>query len=185
MKKIFAIMTLAASALTASAADYVSVAVDTVTNRTTDAVSTVQYVRAGKEINGIQAGLQSRTARSRDGSGLYNSLELYAGKNMSVAGLTVTPFAGLGYDNTKNGAGDTYTYGLVGVNAGLPVGPGYAMGGVKTRVASTQDDRTKQTVMFASYALPVAKQVSLVAGVSRSTQDIKERAYSVGVNIGF
>lgn len=187
MKKIVLTTILASFALAASAADFVSVSVDNVTNRATSATSTVQYVRAGKEIDGVQYGLQSRTARAQDNSGLKNSLEGYVGKNLSVAGLNVQPFVGLGYDNGNNGAKNAqYTYGLVGINAGKAVGNGYAMAGVKTRALSTQDDsRTKQTVTFVSYAYPVGKQVNLVAGVSRSAQDIKERAYGVGIQVGF
>ncbi len=185
MKKILATLAMVA-ATSAMAADFVSVAVDHVTNRATDAKSTVQYVRAGKEINGLQYGLQSRAGRSDDGSGLFYSLEGTVGKNYSVAGLTVTPFVGAGRDLTKNGASDPFTYGLIGANVGKPMLGGYAMAGVKTRAGSTQDgDRTKQTVTFASYAYPVTKQVSVVAGVSRSAQDIKERAVSLGVSVGF
>lgn len=185
MKK-FAIAILSALSFGAFAADFVSVSVDHVKDRATDAKSTVQYVRAGKEINGLQYGLQSRAGRRDDGTGLFYSLEGTVGKNVQVAGLTVTPFVGAGRDLTKNGANEPYTYGLIGANVGTPVLGGYAMAGVKTRAGSTQDgDRTKQTVTFASYAYPVAKQVSLVAGISRSAQDIKERAYSLGVQVGF
>ena len=184
MKKIFAILALAISS-TAFAADYVSVAVDHVTDRASNARSTVEYVRAGKEINGIQYGLQSRSGRSNDGTGLYSSLEGYVGKNLSVAGLAVQPFVGAGRDLSKNGASEPYTYGLVGATAGKQVGPGFLLAGVKTRVGSTETSRTKQTVSFVEYAYPVAKNLALTAGVSRSAQDIKERALSVGVSVGF
>jgi hypothetical protein len=185
MKK-FAIAMLTALSFGAFAADFVSVSVDHVTDRVSDAKSTVQYVRAGKEINGLQYGLQSRSGRRDDGTGLYSSLEGSVGKNLQVAGLNVTPYVGLGRDQTKNGAGEPYTYGIVGANVGKPVLGGYAMAGVKTRAGSTQDgDRTKQTVTFASYAYPVTKQVSVVAGVSHSAQDIKERAVSLGLSVGF
>lgn len=184
MKK-FAIAILSALSFGAFAADYVSVAVDHVTDRASGAESTAQYVRAGKEIGGLQFGLQSRTARANDGTGLYNSLEGYVGKNYNFNGVNVGPYVGIGRDNTKNGASEPYTYGLVGATAGKQIGPGYAMVGVKTRVGSTQDTRTAQTVSFAQYAYPVTKQVSLVAGVSRSAQDIKERAVSLGLSVGF
>jgi hypothetical protein len=185
MKKI-ALALMATLSFAASAADFVSVAVEHVTDRVDSAKSTVQYVRAGKEINGLQYGLQSRTSRRDDGTGLFNSLEGTVGKNYSVSQFTVTPFVGLARDNTKNGASEPYTYGLIGANIGTPVLGGYAMAGVKTRAGSTQSgDRTKQTVTFASYAYPVAKNVALTAGVSRSAQDIKERAVSVGVSVGF
>lgn len=184
MKKI-AMALLATIAFAASAADFVSVAVDHVTNRASGAESTVQYVRAGKEIAGLQYGLQSRAGRSNDGTGLFYSLEGTVGKNLSVAGLNVTPFVGAGRDLTKNGANDPFTYGLVGATAGKAVLGGYAMAGVKTRVGSTETTNTKQTVTFAQFAYPVTKQVSVVAGVSRSAQDIKERAVSLGLSVGF
>jgi hypothetical protein len=117
---------------------------------------------------------------------VYSSLEGFVGKNYTVAGLNVNPFVGAGRDLTKNGASEPFTYGLVGANAGMPALGGYAMAGVKTRVGSTEPGaRTKQTVTFAEYAYPVATQVSLTAGVSRSAGDIKERAVGVGVAVGF
>ena len=185
MKKIFAILAMVA-ATSAMAADFVSVSVEHVKDRTSDAKSTVQYVRAGKEIAGLQYGLQSRAARADDGTGVYSSLEGTVGKNLQVAGLNVTPFVGAGRDLTKNGASEPYTYGLVGVNAGKPLFGGYALVGVKTRAGSTENDsRTKQTLTYAEYAYPVAKNLALTAGVTRSAQDIKERAYSVGISVGF
>ena len=184
MKK-FAIAILSALSFGAFAADFVSVAVDHVTDRGNGSLSTAEYVRAGKEINGIQYGLQSRTARYNDGSGLFNSLEGYVGKNYSVAGVTVNPFVGAGRDQSKNGATEPYSYGLVGLNAGTKAGPGFLLGGVKTRVGSTETTRTRQTVEFVEYQYPVFKQVSLTAGVSRSEQDIKERALSLGVAFNF
>jgi len=184
MKKIFAILALAVSS-SAFAADFVSVSVDHVTDRTSNAKSTVQYVRAGKEIAGLQYGLQSRTARANDGTGLYSSLEGTVGKNLQVAGLTVTPFVGAGRDLTQNGASEPYTYGLAGVNAGAPLFGGYALAGVKTRAYTTAATETKQSIVFAQYAYPVAKQVALTVGASRSYQDIRERALSVGVSVGF
>lgn len=184
MKKLLAIMALALSS-TAFAADYVAVAVDQVTDRTDNSTSTAQYIRAGKEISGIQYGLQSRTARASDGSGLFNSLELTAGKNIGVAGLTATPFVGIGYDNTMNGANTPYRYGVAGVNVGRPVGVGYALAGVKTRFGGTEATRTAQTVTFVQYAHSVAKNVAVTAGLSRSDQDIKERAFGLGLQFGF
>jgi hypothetical protein len=184
MKK-FAIAIFAALSMSAFAADFVSVAVEHVTNRADSSKSTVEYVRAGKEINGLQYGLQSRSARANDGTGLYSSLEGTVGKNYAVAGFNVTPFVGAGRDLSKNGASEPYSYGLVGVNAGKPVLGGYALAGVKTRAGSTETARTKQTLMYAEYAYPVTKQVSLTAGVTRSTQDIRERAYALGVSVGF
>lgn len=185
MKKI-AMALMATIAFAASAADYASVAIDHVTNRKDDSRSTVEYVRAGKEINGLQFGVQSRTARADDATSLKHSLEATVGKNLQVAGFTVTPFVGAGRDQSKNGASEPFTYGLVGASAGTSALGGYVSTGLKTRVGSTESgDRTKQTLISAQYAYPVAKQVALTAGISRSSQDIKERAFGVGVSVGF
>jgi len=180
MKRI-AIATLALAAFAASAADFVSIDVDQVTDRATKQKSVAEYVRAGKEIGGIQYGLQSRTARYADNSGMYNSLELTAGKTVGA----LSPFVGVGYDNGKNGAvNGQYEYGLVGITAGTQVGPGFLLGGVKTRVNFHGKD-PKQTVEFASYSIPVATKVSLNVGASLSQQTIKERAIGAGVTVAF
>jgi hypothetical protein len=185
MKK-FAIAMLTALSFGAFAADFVSVSVEHVTDRSNSAKSTVEYVRAGKEINGLQYGLQSRSARSNDGTGLFSSLEGTVGKNYGVAGLNVSPFVGAGRDLSKNGASEPYTYGVVGATAGKPMFGGYMLAGVKTRAGSTESgSRTKQTLTFAEYAYPVTKTLAVTAGVTRSTQDIKERAFALGVSVGF
>lgn len=183
MKKIFAILALAVSS-SAFAADYVSVDVDNVLGRNGGKDSTAQYIRAGKEIGGIQYGLQGRNAKNKDGSGTFSSVEVTAAKNsINVAGIT--PFVGVGHDNGFNG-GAGYNYGLVGATYGLKAGPGFLLTGVKTRVGSTEDGaRTKQTVGFATYSIPVAKQVALNLNVSRSGQDIKENAFGVGLGFSF
>jgi hypothetical protein len=180
MKKIFAILAVAISG-TAFAADFVSVDVDHVQSKQGYQDSTVQYIRAGKEINGIQAGLTSRTAVSAAG-GLNNSLELTAGKNIGA----ITPYVGWGHDNGANGAvGAAYNYGLVGVKTGFKAGPGFALVGVKTRVASTQESMTNQTVVHGTYSIPVASKVSLNINASKSYQDIKENAWGLGLGFAF
>ena len=180
MKKTL-LAVVAAVSFGVQAADFVSVDVDHVTDTKTKQVSTAEYVRAGKEIGGIQYGLQSRTARYNDGSGMYNSLELTAGKNFG--GLT--PYVGWGYDNGKNGLPSSqYNYGIVGAQYGTKAGPGFALAGVKHRV-NTNSGNPDQTVGYAGYSVPLAKQVSLNLNVSRSYQDIKEKAYGLGVSVGF
>ena len=180
MKKLLAIAALAVS-FGAMSAEYVSVDVDHVKSNQGYANSTVQYVRAGKEIGGIQAGLQSRTAVSGSG-GLYNSLELTAGKAVG----SITPFVGWGHDNGANGAkGAAYNYGLVGATTGFQAGPGFALVGVKTRVGSTEAAMTNQTLVFGTYSIPVANKVSLNFNASKSYQDIKENAYGLGLGIAF
>lgn len=180
MKKNLAIMALAFSGA-AFAGGFANVDVEHVTDRTTGDKSTAQYVRAGTQLGNYNVGLQSRTSRANDGGTMFNSLETYVGKSVGA----FSPFVGVGYDNGLNGArGGQYTYGVVGVNAGTKVGPGYAMGGIKTRV-NWDHDNPKQTVVFANYSIPVAKQVSVGLGVSRSSQDIKERGLSAGVTVAF
>jgi hypothetical protein len=180
MKKLLAIAALAVSGA-AFAADYVTVDVDHVKSNSGYAASTAQYVRAGKEVAGLQLGLQSRTSVSSNG-GMYNSLETTVGKN--IAGFT--PFVGMGFDNGLNGAknGD-FRYTLAGVTTGTPALGGYVLGGIKTRLTSTEANMTHQTVAFGTYSYPVAKGVAVNLNVSKSYQDIKENAYGLGVGFAF
>lgn len=182
MKKLIALaMTMACFA--ASAANFVQVEQEHVTGRQGADGSEVSYVRFGKDIGDYGLGVQSRTARFNAG-GTASSLEAtVANKNVSVFGIQ--PFVGVGHDFGGANLGTDYTYGLVGATYGTKIGPGYALAGVKTRVGSDEATRTKQTVAFASYAYPVAKDVAVNVGVSRSGQDIKERGVSVGVSFGF
>jgi hypothetical protein len=183
MKKILAILAFATFG-TAFAADYLSVDVDAVKGVNGASDSTAQYVRAGKGFGDYQLGLQSRTANV-SGGGLLNSLELTAANNkLNVVGIT--PFVGVGYDNGFNGAsGGSYQYGLLGATYGRPVGPGFTLLGVKTRVGSTESNRTKQSVVFATYSLPVTKSVAVNLNVSKSYQDIQENAYGLGLGFSF
>ena len=182
MKKIFAILALAVSG-TAFAADYVSVDVENVLGHTSAGNGTAQYIRAGKEIGGIQFGLQGRTATMKNNSGMWSSVEVTAAKS-SIKVLGITPFVGAGHDNGFNG-GTPYNYGLVGATTGAKVGPGFALLGVKTRAGTTAAVETKQTVAFATYAIPVAKGVALNLNASRSYQDIRENAYGLGLGFSF
>lgn len=182
MKKILAILALASSS--AFAADFVSVDVDNVQGLKGGRDSVAQYVRAGKGFGDYQLNLQSRTA-TVDGGGMLNSLEATIANNkVSVAGIT--PFVGVGHDNGFNGANNgQFTYGLVGATTGVKVGPGFALLGVKTRVGSDEVVRTKQTVAFATYSIPVAKKVSLNLNASKSYQTIKEDALGLGLTFSF
>lgn len=183
MKSFFAILALAISS-TAFAADYVSVDVDNVLGRNGGKDSTAQYVRAGKAFGDYQFGLQGRNAKNKDGSGTFSSVETtVANTKLSIGGIT--PFVGVGHDNGFNG-GAGYNYGLVGATYGIKAGPGFLLTGAKTRVGSTENgSRTKQTVAFATYSIPVAKQVAFNLNVSRSGQDIKENAFGVGLGFSF
>jgi hypothetical protein len=184
MKKIAIATAIALAAGMAAAADYVSVDVDAVTGLKGGKDSTAQYVRAGKSFGDYQLGLQSRTANFKTG-GLVNSTEVTAASN-KIGFAGVTPFVGVGHDNGFNGVkGSPYTYGLVGATAGLPVGPGFALVGVKTRVGSDEHTRTKQTLAFATYSIPVAKNVALNVNASKSYQDIQENALGLGLGFSF
>lgn len=178
MKKLL-LATLFATALVAQAADFVSVDVDHVKDTSTGQISTAEYIRAGKEIDGIQYGLQGRTSYFHDGSGMLSSIEATAGKN--IGGFT--PYAGVAYDNGFNGASQ-YTYGVAGVNYGLVAGPGFLLSGAKTRV-NWESNKTKQSVLFATYMVPVTKAVSVNLNVGRSYQDIKEDSYGLGLAVKF
>lgn len=182
MKKLLAIMSIALSG-SAFASGWASIDVDQVQGREKAKDSVAQYLRLGKSFGDTNVMVQGRTARF-DGGGMVNSVETTFGhKKVSVAGIN--PFVGVGYDNGYNGGND-FTYGLIGASLGRPVGPGFAMAGVKTRVGSTQDGpRTKQTVSFASYSFPLTKDLSLNLNASRSDQDIKENALGMGVSVRF
>jgi hypothetical protein len=182
MKKIFAILALAITS-TAFAGDYFSVDVDHVDGRKGASDSVAQYIRAGKSFGDYQLGIQGRTAKFTDNS-VASSVEVYGSKNsINVAGIT--PFIGVGHDN-GSATKDTYNYGLVGATYGRQVGPGFALLGVKTRVGTTENvGRTKQTLAFATYSIPVAKNVALNLNASRSNQDIKENALGLGLGFSF
>lgn len=182
MKKILATVALAATT-TAFAADYVSVSVDNVQGREGGSDSTAQYVRAGKAFGDLQMGFQGRTAKFTNG-GLASSVEFTAAKN-SLNVLGITPFVGVGHDN-GSATVNSYNYGLVGATYGLKAGPGFLLTGIKTRVGSTEDGpRTKQTVAFATYSYPLAKNLSLDINASRSEETIKENAYGLGLTVRF
>lgn len=180
MKKFAIASIMALAALSTQAANYVSVTQESVQSRDGGADSSVSYLRGGKDFGNYSLGLQSRTARFTN-STIANSVEAtVANKNVSVMGIT--PFVGVGH-NFTNGAA-AYNYGLVGATTSMNVGPGFVLAGVKTRVGVGAGE-PKQTVGFASYNLPVSKDVTLSAGLSRSGQTIKEKAVSVGLSFGF
>jgi len=180
MKKTILALALATAAATSQAANYVSFDVDQVKDTRNKAESTAQYFRAGKDMAGLNLDLQVRTAVF-DKGGMLNSVEVTAGKN--IAGLNA--FGGVGYDNGFNGKvnGD-FTYGLVGLKAGVPIGPLFAFTGVKTRV-NWDTDNPKQTVTWLGASMPLNKAVSVSASMSRSLQDIQEKAVGVGLRVAY
>lgn len=182
MKKILAILALGLAS-SAFAANFVQVEQENVSGRQGATGSDVTYLRAGKDVGSYTLGLQHRSARF-DGGGIASSLETTL-SNKNVSAFGITPFVGVGRDFGGDASKPAYTYGLVGATAGMKVGPGFALAGVKTRVGSTEATNTKQTVAFASYSVPVAKDIAVNVGVSRSGQDIKEKGVSVGVSFGF
>lgn len=183
MKKLLATI-LATLALGAHASNFVQVEQEHVSGRQGADGSAVSYVRFGTDVGNYGIGVQSRTARFNAG-GIASSLEgTVSNKNVSLFGIT--PFVGIGHDFGGNASSPSYNYGLVGAAAGGQVGPGFVYAGVKTRVGSTEDNaRTKQTVTYAGYAHPIAKNTNVNLGVSRSSQDIKEKGVSVGLSVGF
>ena len=181
MKKLAVATAIALTVFTSQAADFVSVDVDHVRDATTKQISTAEYVRAGKEISGLQFGIQQRTGIYHNGAGTFTSLETTVGKAIGP----ITPYIGYGYDNGLSGKPATkYDYGLVGANAGMPVGIGYALAGIKTRVNWTSTN-PKQTVAWGTYSVPVTKSVSVNLNVSKSYQTITENAYGLGIGFSF
>lgn len=177
-KTLFSI--LMASAMSAQAAGWVSVDVDNVKGLHGASSSVAQYVRAGTDMGGYAVDLQVRTAKLAKDAGLMNSVETTVGKRFGI----ITPLIGIGHDNGFNGK-DTYNYGLVGITAGMDIGSGYLLNGIKTRVMSTEDNRTKQTLGFITYSIPVTKTVNINLNASKSYQTIKENAIGMGLGIKF
>ena len=182
MKKML-VATLVALSFGASAANFVQVEQEHVNGRKGAGDSEVSYVRFGKDVGDFGLGVQSRTARFSAG-GIANSLEATV-SNKNVSAFGITPFVGAGHDFGGANKGTDYTYGIWGATAGAKIGPGFALAGFKIRQGSTETVNTKQTVTFASYAVPVAKDTAVNVGVSRSAQDIKEKGISVGLTVGF
>lgn len=178
MKKTIIALSLLATALTASAANFASLDVERVKDDVSKVVSNAQYIRAGVDAMGLNLGLQARTA-TFDGGGMVNSLEGTAGKQMGPVNL----FVGLGHDNGFNG-GKAFQYGLVGASTGMPLGPLYGFAGAKTRV-NWEDINPKQTVVFAGVSMGLAKNTSVSLNVGKSYQDIKETSYGLGLRVGF
>lgn len=172
------------TAPTASAANFLSVDVDRVTDTKTKVQSTAQYIRGGYDTSGVSLGIQARTA-TFENNGMLNSVEGTVGKTFGTPVGAFTPFVGVGHDNGFNGArGKDYQYGLVGVTTGAPIGPVYAFAGVKTRV-NFQSGTPDQTVAFGGVSYPLTKAVSVSASVSASRQDITENAFGIGVRVSF
>jgi len=181
MKKTLIALSMIAAFSSASAANFVSFDVDQVKDTSNGANSTAQYFRAGKDMAGLNFGIQVRTAVF-DKGGMLNSVEVTAGKDI-VKGIN--SFVGVGYDNGFNGKvnGD-FTYGLVGASTGMPVGPAWAFAGAKTRV-NWDDNNPKQTVAFLGASLPITKHASASVSMSRSYQDITEKAVGLGLRLSF
>jgi hypothetical protein len=74
---------------------------------------------------------------------------------------------------------------LAGVTTGTPLLGGYVLGGLKTRLTSSEATMTHQTLAFGTYSYPIAKGVAVNLNVSKSYQDIKENAYGLGVGFAF
>lgn len=184
MKKFAIASILAVASIAASAADFAQVEQENVIGRQGAGNSAATYLRAGKDLGNYTLGLQHRTARF-DAGGTASSLEgTLSNKKVSVLGIT--PFVGVGHDfGGATNAATGFNYGLVGATTGAKIGPGFALAGIKTRVLRQNDTDPKQTVGFVSYSVPVAKNVAVNIGASRSGQDIKEKGYSAGVTFSF
>jgi hypothetical protein len=163
-----------------SAADYVSVGLSNSKDVITGKYSDVQYIRAGKEINGLQYDLQSRVALSSD-KGMFNSIDVTVGKSIS----NITPFIGVGKTESMTSTGlKDYKYGVVGAKTAISFGPGTASFGLKTRFLNTAIN-TDETILYTSYSVPLTNTVSLGLNLSKTYQDIKKEEVGINLNIKF
>lgn len=176
MKKTIIALSLGTLMGVASAAT-VSFESDRVKDDKTHAEYTAKYLRVNGTFEGMDLGLQSRTATVK--GGMFNSLEVTGGGKLGP----VSAFAGVGFDNGLNGV-KPFNYGLVGATAGAKFGVVSTYAGVKTRV-NWDSAAPKQTLMFAGASMPVVKGLALEAGVSKSVQTIKETAWGLGVSAKF
>ena len=180
MKKFITTVILASVSGLAVAADFASLEVDRVRDTKTRAESNAQYLRAGKDVAGLQLGLQARTQVWHQG-GMVNSLEGTVGKQVGA----VNVFGGVGYDNGYNGAKNgNFEYGVVGASTGMKLGSVYAFGGAKTRV-NWESANPKQTLAFAGVNVPLNKTFSVDVSASKSYQDIQERAAGLALRVAF
>lgn len=181
MKKLLLALSLVASVGVAQAANFVSFDLAKVKNTDTNAKSTAQVLTAGKDMFGLNFGLEARN-QVLDNGGMFNRVEVTAGKKLLKHFDT---FLGFGHDNGFNGAKNgSFQYAVVGTGLSHKVGPFVGSAGVKTRL-NWESDNPKQTLGFVGLALPVNKQLSVNAGFSKSFQDIKEESWNFGVRFAF
>ena len=179
MKKTLLTIATALTIGSAQAAGFVSYDLDQVkADAKGGSDSQAHYVRVGAPAMGLNTMMQLRTA-SFDGGGMVHSAEFTAGKQIGP----LNPFLGVGHDLGFNGS-KSFQYGLVGVSGGMPIGKLYAFAGAKTRV-NWDDHNPKQTVTFLGVSAPLTKDLSANVGVSKSTQDIKESAWGLGLRKSF
>jgi len=179
MKKTLLTIATALTISTAQAAGFVSYDLDQVkADAKGGKDSQAHYVRVGAPVMGLNTMMQLRTA-SFDGGGMVHSAEFTASKQIGP----LSPFLGVGHDLGFNGS-KSFQYGLVGVSGGMPIGKLYAFAGAKTRV-NWDDHNPKQTVTFLGVSAPLTKDLSANIGVSKSTQDIKESAWGLGLRKSF
>lgn len=181
MKKLLLAVSLFASVGVAQAANFVSFDLEQVKNQDSKEKSTAQVLRAGKDMFGLNFGLEARN-QVMDNGGMFNRVEVTAGKKLLKHFDT---FVGFGHDSGFNGAPHgSFQYAVVGTGLSHKVGPFVGSAGVKTRL-NWDSDNPKQTVGFVGLALPVKNNFTVNAGFSKSVQDIKENSWNVGLRLAF
>jgi hypothetical protein len=179
MKKTLLTIALSLGFATSAQASWISYDVDQVkADAKGGKDSTAHYFRAGFSAAGLDTMIQARSA-AFDGGGLVHSVEATVGKPIGM----LTPFVGVGHDLGFNGA-KSFNYGLIGASTGMKIGPLWGYAGAKTRL-NFDDANPKQTVRFIGASLPVSKKLSVNAGYSKSTQDIREHAVGIGARLSF
>lgn len=179
MKKMIAAVLFCTVQVTAMAADFFQVDQEKVKGRDGQLDSDVTYLRAGKDFGNTSVNLMSRTARFSSSTISTSFESTLSNKEISLFGIT--PFVGVGYNFSRGG----FRYGIVGASTGAKIGSGYAYLGAKTRVLRENATDPEQVLIFLGYALPLAKDVFLNLGVSRSDQDIKEDGVNLGLRFTF
>lgn len=180
MRKLLLALSLASAVGVAQAATF-GANVERIKDTDSNVSTNVQHLSAAAQVFKMDMNLDVRS-QMQDSEFHLKSAEVTLGKKLLKH---VDVFAGLGHEAGFQGANaDKFQYAVVGAKTGMKLGPFDAHAGVKTRV-HWEDNKPKQTHLFAGLAHPLTKQMTLHVNASKSYQDVKENAFSAGLSYKF
>jgi len=180
MRKLLLALTLASAVGVAQAATF-GAHLERVKDTDSNVSNNVQNFHVASKMFKMDMNLNVRSQMEDKEFHLKNA-EVTLGKKLLKR---VDVFAGLGHEaGYQNTNAEKFQYAVVGAKTGMKLGPFDAHAGVKTRV-HWEDNKPKQTHLFAGLAHPLTKAVTLHVNASKSYQDVKENAFSAGVSVKF